>query len=411
LNIAAFIARRVAFSGQKSFSRFIVRLSVAATIISVAVMIVTLAFAGGFQQTISNKVFSFFGHVRVINYNSTQQVAIAEELPVRKSDSVLNLPKMVPGIKKVQAYATKNAILKTTETIEGVLFKGVEKNYGFDNLKNFLVEGRWINFDDSSYNKEINLSASMAKQLNLKVKDQVMIFFIQPNGAPPRPRKLTVVGIFKTGIEEYDKLFALGDLRLIQRLNDWTPEQIGGYELILDQPNDMDRVSYDIVPYLPFDVTSQTIKESFPSIFDWLQLQDQTIYIVMAIMMVIATLNLITCLLILVLERTRMIGLLKALGSPNGTVQRIFLYQGSIISGVGILGGLLLGLLMCWLQYQYGFITLSEDTYYISKAAVYLVWWQVALVVLATFVVCFLILLIPSAIVKTVQPIRAIQFR
>lgn len=374
-------------------------------------MIVTLAFAGGFQQTISNKVFSFFGHVRVINYNSTQQVAIAEELPVRKSDSVLNLPKMVPGIKKVQAYATKNAILKTTETIEGVLFKGVEKNYGFDNLKNFLVEGRWINFDDSSYNKEINLSASMAKQLNLKVKDQVMIFFIQPNGAPPRPRKLTVVGIFKTGIEEYDKLFALGDLRLIQRLNDWTPEQIGGYELILDQPNDMDRVSYDIVPYLPFDVTSQTIKESFPSIFDWLQLQDQTIYIVMAIMMVIATLNLITCLLILVLERTRMIGLLKALGSPNGTVQRIFLYQGSIISGVGILGGLLLGLLMCWLQYQYGFITLSEDTYYISKAAVYLVWWQVALVVLATFVVCFLILLIPSAIVKTVQPIRAIQFR
>ncbi|MBY0536795.1 MAG: ABC transporter permease [Chitinophagaceae bacterium] len=411
MNIAAFIARRVAFSGQKSFSRFIVRLSVAATIISVAVMIVTLAFAGGFQQTISNKVFSFFGHVRVINYNSTQQVAIAEELPVRKSDSVLNLPKMVPGIKKVQAYATKNAILKTTETIEGVLFKGVEKNYGFDNLKNFLVEGRWINFDDSSYNKEINLSASMAKQLNLKVKDQVMIFFIQPNGAPPRPRKLTVVGIFKTGIEEYDKLFALGDLRLIQRLNDWTPEQIGGYELILDQPNDMDRVSYDIVPYLPFDVTSQTIKESFPSIFDWLQLQDQTIYIVMAIMMVIATLNLITCLLILVLERTRMIGLLKALGSPNGTVQRIFLYQGSIISGVGILGGLLLGLLMCWLQYQYGFITLSEDTYYISKAAVYLVWWQVALVVLATFVVCFLILLIPSAIVKTVQPIRAIQFR
>lgn len=194
-------------------------------------------------------------------------------------------------------------------------------------------------------------------------------------------------------------------------MNDWTPEQIGGYELILDQPNDMDRVSYDIVPYLPFDVTSQTIKESFPSIFDWLQLQDQTIYIVMAIMMVIATLNLITCLLILVLERTRMIGLLKALGSPNGTVQRIFLYQGSIISGVGILGGLLLGLLMCWLQYQYGFITLSEDTYYISKAAVYLVWWQVALVVLATFVVCFLILLIPSAIVKTVQPIRAIQFR
>ena len=387
-----------------------IRLSVAATVISVMVMIVTLAFASGFQQTISDKVFSFWGHIRVHNFEA-QRVSIAEETPIIRNDSITNLLKTIPEIKTIQAYATKNAILKTSENIEGVLFKGVESTYHFENIDKFLVKGRWIRFSDSAYSNEINLSESMAKQLKLDVNDQLLIFFIQSGGASPRPRKLNIAGIYKTGIEEYDKLIAIGDLRLIQRLNSWNADEVGGYELFLKDYNDMDRVSEEIMYRIPIDFKSSTIREVFPNIFDWLYLQDKTIFIVLIIMVVIATLNLVTCLLILVLERTRMVGILKALGAKNFLIQKVFLYHGAIISVVGLIGGNLLGLLICWLQQKYGFITLPEDAYYISKAAVNLVWWQVLLVNIFTFIVCFLVLLIPTLIVKRIQPVRAIQFR
>ncbi|WEK33455.1 MAG: ABC transporter permease [Candidatus Pseudobacter hemicellulosilyticus] len=409
MNIAAYIAKRIAFNQQRSFSRFVIRLSVGATIISVMVMIVTLAFATGFKSTISQKIFSFWGHIRVQSFDAAM-VSIAEETPILRNDSVARLPQQFPQIRKVQAFATRNAILKTTETIEGVLFKGVDVGYDFTNLRNFLLEGRWIQFTDSGYSSEINLSAYTAGKLQLKVNDEVLIYFIQPN-APPRTRKLTVAGIYKTGIEEYDKLIAIGDLKLVQRLNNWSPDQIGGYELILADFRQMDQVNDDIIPYLPLGIQGTTIENIFPNIFDWLALQNKTIYIVLIIMVAIAVLNLITCLLILVLERTRMVGLLKALGARNGTIQRVFLYHGAVITGAGLLFGNILGLLICWLQQRYGFISLPEDAYYISKAAVEVVWWHVALVNAGTFLICFLVLLIPTIIVRKIQPVKAIQFR
>lgn len=410
MNVASFIARRIAFNQEKSFSRFVIRLSVAATIISVSVMIITIAFASGFQETISQKVFSFWGHIQVKNYE-TAKVTIAEETPILKNDSVTDLVKLYPSIKNVQAFATKNAILKTSETIEGILFKGVDTNYNFNNLKNFLVSGRWINFPDSGYSNEINLSAATASQLKLKVNDYVLIYFIQPDGAAPRPRKLLVAGIYKTGIEEYDKLIAIGDLKLIQRLNNWDENQIGGYEIFLKDFRQMDKVNEDILYQIPIGLNSNTIKQIHPNIFDWLALQDKTIIIVLVIMVGIALLNLITCLLILVLERTRMVGVLKAIGAKDFTVQKIFLYHGTIITVTGLLFGNILGLAVCWLQQRYGFIKLPEDAYYISQAAVNVIWWQVALVNIGTLVICFFILLIPTVIVKRIQPVKAIQFR
>ncbi len=410
MNISGFIAKRIAFNEQQSFSRFVIRLSVSATIISVMVMIVTLAFTGGFQKTISDKVFSFWGHIRIHNFEAVR-VSIAEETPILRNDSITHLPATFPEIKSIQAYATKNAILKTSENLEGVLFKGVERDYDFKNINKFLVSGRWIKFSDSTYSSEINLSESIAKQLRLKVNDQLLIYFIQSGGASPRPRKVTIAGIFKTGIEEYDKLIAIGDLKLIQRLNNWGEDEIGGYEVFLKDFTQMDRISEDIMYKIPIDYKSSTIEQIFPNIFDWLYLQNKTIIIVLIIMIVIATLNLITCLLILVLDRTRMIGILKAIGAKNWMVQKIFLYHGSIISIGGLIGGNILGLLVCWLQQRYGFITLQEEAYYISVAAVHLVWWQVMLVNIVTFIICFIVLMIPTLIVKRIQPVKAIQFR
>lgn len=410
LNFARFIANRIAFSPEKSFSRFIIRLATAATVLSVTVMIVALAITNGFQYTISQKIFSFWGHIRVQHYEPGK-ISSAEETAIEKNDTVTSLLAAHPGIQSVNSFATKSAILKTSETIEGVLLKGVEKNYRFPQLQQFLKQGRWMQYPDSGYSNEIVLSAYTAGQLKLKINDPVFIYFIQNDGSAPRARKLTLTGIYKTGIEEYDKFIALGDLRLIQRLNNWQPSEIGGYEVFLKDYRQANAINEELFNDLPTNWTSRSIQEINPNIFDWLNLQDTTIALVLVIMTIVAVLNLITCLIILVLERTRMIGILKALGASNASIQRVFLYHGSIITITGILFGNILALLLCWLQQRYGFITLQEDMYYIPKAEIKLEWWHFVLVNAGTFFVCFAILIIPTLVIRRVQPVKAIQFR
>ncbi|MBV4358613.1 ABC transporter permease [Pinibacter aurantiacus] len=410
MNISSFIAGRIAFNKQRSFSRFIIRLAIAATAISVAAMIVTIGFTNGFQHAISQKIFDFWGHIRVQHFEPSK-VSIAEELPIQKNDTVYSTLKKNPDVETVQAFATKNAILKTSEGMEGVLFKGIEKDYAFKNVQSFLVEGRWPSFPDSSYSNDIVLSTYTAKQLNLKLNDPILVFFIQSDGSQPRARKLKVCGIYKTGIEDYDNKIAIGDLRLIQRLNDWKNDEIGGYEIFLKDYKKMDSVNNDIFYQLPQMWNSRTMRDIYPNIFDWLNLQDKTIEIVIIIMIIVAVLNLITCLLILVLERTRMVGVLKAIGAPDSMIQNIFLYNATLITIGGILIGNVIVLLFCWLQNKYGFISLPEETYYISKAVIDIEWWHVVLVNAGTLLVCFLVLIIPTFIVKRIQPVKAIQFR
>jgi lipoprotein-releasing system permease protein len=279
-------------------------------------------------------------------------------------------------------------------------------------MKSFMKQGRWIKFNDSTYSREIVISSFTAQQLNLKLNDRVLIYFIKPDGRM-RPDKLTIVGIYKTGIEEYDKTYAIGDLKLIRRLNEWTEDQIGGYEIFLKDYKRMDAVSDEIFGLGDFPQLwdTKTIQQVYPNIFDWLNIQDTNQYILIAIMTIIAIINLITCLIILVLERLRMIGTLKALGASNRTVQKIFLIHSALITLTGIIIGTLLGLGLLWLQQTTGFIHLPEDAYYMDKAEVKIIWWQVALVISVTLIVSVLILLIPSFIVRRIQPIRAIRFR
>jgi lipoprotein-releasing system permease protein len=411
LKIASFVARRIAFNRQHSFSRFIIRLAIVATTISVAAMLLTLAFTNGFQYAISHKIFSFWGDIRVQHYESNR-ASIAEESPIFKNDTVLQVLKANKEIQTIQAFATKYAILKGSEGIEGILLKGVEKDYDFNNLSSFLKSGKWLQFPDSGYSNEINLSSYAANQLKLQVGDRVIIYFVQPDGSA-RARPMKVSGIFKTGIEDYDKQIAIGDLRLIQRLNNWTSNEIGGYEIVVKDFRTMDTVNSVIFRDLPSTWNSRTIKElpQAAGIFDWLNLQNTTIAIVLIIMIIVAILNLVTCLIILLLERINMIGILKALGSPNRAIQQIFLYHGVIITISGIAFGNIMGLLICWLQDKYGFITLPEDAYLISKAAVKLEPWHLILVNAGTFLICFLVLMIPTLIIRKIQPVKAIQFR
>ncbi len=381
----------------------------AATAISVMAMILTIAFAVGFKYAIAEKMFGFSGHIRVTHYNSEKTDSSAEK-PASGYDSVLSMLKKDISVVYVSAFATKDAILKGPESFEGLKLKGVDRGYAFDHLKEFLKSGSWIHFPDSGYSNEINLSAYTANQLKLKTGDKLFAYFIQPDGSK-RIRPLVVAGIFKTGIENYDRVNALVDLRLIQRLNNWSANEIGGYEIFIKDYEQADSVSNRIYDKLPRLWDSHSITEIYRSIFDWLNLQDTTIIIVIVMMVLVAILNLVTCLIILLLERTHMIGLLKSMGSRDRNIQQVFLYHGALITFGGILLGDFLGLLICWLQDRYGFITLPEDSYFISTAAVRINWQQVCWVNLGTFVVCFVVLLIPSFfIIKRLSPVKAISF-
>lgn len=372
-------------------------------------MILTLAFTNGFQYAVSQKVFNLWGHIRVQHF-SPNRATISEEAPMETNDTVRHLLLTTPHVRTVQAFATKYAVIRSTLGVDYVEVKGVEKGYDFTNLQGFLKAGRWPRFPDSGYSNEIVISQTMAGELKIKLGEKILIYFIQPDGSL-RIRPMIVCGLYKTGIEDYDKLLTFGDLKLIQRLNNWKPNEIGGYELFIDDYRHADDVNDTIYSKLSKEWGSQTTEEIYPNIFDWLNLQNNTIVIVLIIMIVVATLNLVTCLIILVLERTPMIGVLKAIGTSDGSIQRIFLYQGGIITLFGLILGNAFGLIVCWLQQRYGFITLPEDSYFISKAVVKLEWWHLVLVNAGTFVICFLVLMIPTLIVRRMQPARAIQFR
>lgn len=411
MSISFVVAKRILLNKQQSFSRFIIRLSIVATGLSVMAMIATMGFVNGFQEKVSEKVFSFWGHVHVQHLEASKSL-VAEETPITKNDTILHTIQQQNGVQHISAFATKSAVIEKNKAIEGVLIKGLESNYDSTQLTQFITSGHWINFNDSNYSKEILVSQPIANSLQLKVNDTVRIHFIATKeGETSTYRKLIVAGIYKTGIEEYDKLFVIADIRLLQRLNNWQPNQIGGYEIYINDYKQMDAFNNKLLDNLPPEWVSRSTKEIYPNIFDWLSIQDVNRNVVFIIMSIVAIINLITCLLVLVLERTRMVGILKAIGAPDWHIQQIFLYHAAIITIIGIGAGLVAGLGLCWLQQATHFIHLDESSYYVSYAPIKIIGWQVALVCFCTGFVCFFSLIIPTIVVKKLSPVKTIQFR
>lgn len=411
MKLPFFIAGRIAFNKERTFSRFIIRIAITATALSVAVMILATALVNGFQKTVSQKVFGFWGHIHVMRYEPYAGL-LTEAIPFSATDSLKNAISAVNGIHSVDAYATRSAILKAKDEIEGVIFKGVGKDYHWSHLKPYLKSGDFIHFPDSGYSNQVILSDYLARALKLKLHDPVIIFFIQKGDAAPRARKLEVGGIYKTSIEDYDKTYIIGDLNLLRHLNGWKNNEIGGYEIMLNNYKDMDAISNKLYnEVLPQNLTSSTIHQVYPNIFDWLNLQNMNELIVIIIMAIVAIINMVTAILILILERTNMVGVLKSLGMRNWSLQKIFIYQAGYIVLTGLIIGNIFGLCIGWLQQATGFLKLDESTYYMATVPIDFKWWQVAFIDLGTLLVCLVVLIIPSLIIRRISPVKAVQFR
>jgi len=410
LNFNLLFTYKLIFSKGSSFSKFIIKLSVIATAVSVVAMIVTLSFVNGFQEEVGNKVFNFWGHIH-LQHLQNNKALISEETPIYENDTIVKLLSNQKQINYISTYSTKSAVIEKNKTIEGILIKGISISKMNKFFATSIIKGAFLKPTAQGFSKEIILSARIANELQIKVGDTVKLHFISLKGDNSNnTRKLKVVGIYKTGIEEYDKLFVFTDIKLLQQINNWQNNQIGGYELYLHDYHTMELVSNQLSTILPPEWISRTTKEIFPNIFDWLNIQDVNRNVVFIIMTIVAIINLITCLLVLVLERTKMIGILKAIGATNGQIQQIFLFQASLITIIGITLGAFIGIGFCLIQNATHFIKLDEASYYVSYAPVKIIGWQVMSICMATSFVCFIALILPTLVIKRISPVKAIQF-
>lgn len=402
LNIERFITKRLIFNKERSFSKFIIRIAIAAVALSMAVMILTISLVSGFQKEITDKIFGFWGHIHITEFGIGKS-----EHPISINQVYYPHLDTLPEIKHIQVFAYKAGIIKTEDQIEGLVLKGVSSDFDWDFLNSEMESGKVLDVSKATVSSGILISSYTARRLNLKVGDKALAYFIQN---PPRYRQLEIEGIYNTGLEEYDKMYALVDLRHIQQLNDWEEHMVGGFEVFLENPSELERISeYILYDVLGYDQMAQTIKEVYPNIFDWLELQNMNELIIILLMIAVAAINMITCLLILILDRTRMIGILKALGANNFQIRKIFLYQAAYILGFGMLAGNLLGIGIALLQMHFQFIQLDEASYYVSYAPVNLNILHLLLLNISTFLLCLLFLLLPSFLVAKIAPVRAIR--
>jgi lipoprotein-releasing system permease protein len=394
LNTAFEIAKRISFYKQKNYTRFIVRLSIAATAISVAAILLTFSIVNGFQATISNKVYSFWGHIQISSVNGSNLV---------DNPKIHQQINAIPEIQSASAYLNQTMVLAKDIEIEGLNAKGIAN---FAKIPN-LSSGRMIQSNNAAISKEIVLSKSIASKLQIKLGDQVRLYFLQ-NGRV-QERKLNVVGLFHTGIEEYDLKNVFVDIKLLQQLIQ-EPGAITGYQVDLKDLSTLEQAQEKLQSILPENWVSSASADVYPQLFDWIQVQSINRNITIVIMLFIAIVNLITCLLILLLERIPMIGSLTAMGAPHSMIRKVFMYQASIIAWLGIGLGVLLGLGLSILQMKYHWIHLDESAYLIDVLPILIKPIQVIAVILGTALVSYLSFLLPTIWIKKMSPAKAVRF-
>jgi lipoprotein-releasing system permease protein len=409
LNFELFIAKRII--GNKAYkssvSAPIIKIGIAAIAIGIIVMLIAIATGLGLQQKIRDKVVAFNGHIEITNYDTN---ASDESLvPISINQEFYPNFTNIEGVKHIQGVATKFAVIRTETDFEGVFVKGVGADYNWDYFKEFLIEGRLPDYTQKR-NEEILISKYLANRLGFKVGDKFQTLFGEEVDKLPRIINFEIVGIYNSGFQDFDEKFCIADIRHIQRLNKWEADQIGNFEVFIDDFSELEEKTKQVYKAIPSLLNATPITQKYYMIFEWIKIFDNNTYGIIAIMILVAGINMITALLVLILERTSMIGILKALGSSNWTIRKVFLYNASYLIGLGLLWGNAIGLSLLFIQKYFKLFPLNPDTYYVSEAPVYINWDYILFLNIGTFVACLLMLLIPSIIISKISPVKAIRF-
>jgi lipoprotein-releasing system permease protein len=414
MNLPLFIARRINGSeGQRrEVSRPAIRIATIGVAIGLAVMIITVSVVFGFKHTIRDKVVGFGSHIQVENYMAQQ---LSAPVPISISDSLMNVMKQLPGIRHVERYALTQGILKTDDDFLGVAFKGVGSDYDTTFLSEHIVEGKMPKFSDGQSKYPLLISRMMADKLQLKAGEKVYAYFIGNDDV--RARKFTITGIYETNMTQFDQSLCFTDYNVPIRLNGWEPDQCSGAELLVDDFDQLEQVAEEVVGKVNRRtdkygaiITSQTIREAHPHVFQWLELLDINVWIILALMICVAGFTMISGLLIIILERTQMIGILKALGMRNKTVRHTFLWFAAFIIGRGMLVGDIIGIGLVVLQQQTGFIHLDPASYYVDTAPMELNIPIIVLLNVVTLLVSLFVLIAPSFLISHIHPARSMRY-
>lgn len=409
MKLEYFIAKRLttAKHHKSSISAPIIKIAIVAIAIGMIMMIVSIATGVGLQQKIRQKVSAFNGHIIISNYDDNQsEVSVA---PISLQQDFYPEFKNVEGISHVQAVASKAGIIRTEKAFEGIVFKGVGKDYQWENLQEYIIAGRIPNLK-ANLNPEVIISQYLANRLQLKVGDKFNTYFMKEEGKLPNLRNFQIVGIYNSGFQEFDATYIIGDIRHVQRINKWSKDEVGSFEVFIDDFTQIKEKGEEVYAEIPPTYNSVTIEEKYFNIFEWLKLFDFNILVILIIMIVVATINMVVALLVLILERTQMIGILKAIGANNWTIRKIFLYNASYLIFRGLLWGNLIGIGLLLVQKYFGVIKLNPENYYVTEAPVALNLFPILALNAGTVLVCLLVLIIPSYIITKISPVKAIRF-
>jgi lipoprotein-releasing system permease protein len=396
-------AKSTGTSGRNNI-RPIIRIALAGIAISVTVMLLSVSIVQGFQQQIREKIIGFGGHIQITNFQTTDGF---EVIPIGTEQDFYPDLDTLPEIKNIQVYANQAGILKANSQILGVVMKGVSTDFDWEFFDQNMVEGSAFTLDPETKSNEVVISQNIAKKMQLQVGDKFAVYFVQ--NKRPRPRKFTVSGIYNTDLEEFDQRFIIGDIRHIQKLNKWQENQVGGFEVNLHHFEDLDRMDDFIYHNIPFEYKRTTIINKNQNLFGWLQLQDVNVIIIIGLMILVCGINMASALLILILDRTRMIGLLKAMGATNVSVRKIFLYIAAYLLAVGLLWGNLLGIGLALGQHYFGWVSLPAETYFISQVPIYLNWTSIIGLNVTTLLLCIVMLIAPTYVVTRISTVDAIK--
>ena len=406
MNVEYFIAKRLvsAKEGNNRLSRPIIRIAILAIALSVAVMLISIGVVKGFKKDIADKVIGFGSHIQITAFSDNNSY---ETKAISKNQDFYPSIENEKGINHIQYFATKAGIIKTVDEIHGVILKGVGSDFNRDFFKDNLVEGEVPIYNDTLTSSRVIISKKIADLLGLETDEKLIMYFAQD---PPRVRKFVVAGIYTTELEEFDNLYVFGDIRHIQNLNNWGIDSVGGFEITIHNFDNLDALTQMVYEKIDYDLNAQTIKEINPQIFDWLKLQDINVNVIIILMLIVAGINIITALLILILERTKLIGILKAIGQNNWSVRKVFLYNASYLIGKGLFWGNLLGIGLCLLQKYFHLISLNPATYYMNTVPIHLTFSDILLLNFGAMLSCILMLIIPTYLITKITPIKAIRF-